>query len=203
MATVHESNVGLRRSGFEKTENPVLVFDGACGFCTWIVGFLHKRMRGPVRFVPWQRAELAELGLSQKEAQDAAWWIDGNGKRLRGHEAVARALRACRPPWHTLGTILAWPGSRWVTGRLYEFVSSNRRHLPGTTPALQMKEEDAMAAPERLCNHGGCRCKIEVDERYCGDYCRDERYTGMESKAMTCRCGHEACSGPQDPAYHT
>lgn len=60
-----------------------------------------------------------------------------------------------------------------------------------------------MRETKNLCNHAGCRCEIEPGEKYCGDYCREEPFTGMEQKPMSCRCGHEPCSSPEDPALHT
>lgn len=118
---------------------PVLIFDGACGFCTWTVDFIRYRLREPVVLVPWQRIDVRELGLTRDDVERAAWWIDIEGKKHRGHEAVSRALTACRPPWRTVGIVLSWPVMRGVSALLYRFISRNRRHLPGTTPALQRR----------------------------------------------------------------
>lgn len=119
---------------------PALIFDGACGFCTWTVDFLQARLREPVLLAPWQRIDLREIGLSRQQVEEAAWWLDAGGKKLRGHLAVARALQACRLPWRALGILLSWPGISWASAYVYQFVSRNRRHLPGTTPALRRSD---------------------------------------------------------------
>lgn len=124
----------------ETSSLPVLVYDGECGFCTWTVDFIRPRLRESVVLVPWQRAELRELGLSEPEAKQSAWWVDGEGKKLRGHRAVARAFRACSQPWRALGTLLEWPLIRALAAAIYQLVSRNRGRLPGTTPALRRKE---------------------------------------------------------------
>lgn len=115
---------------------PALVYDGECGFCTWTVELIRARLRESVLLVPWQRVDLDHVGLSANEARQAAWWIEPDGKKYRGHRAVARALRACRYPWRAVGVVLQWPLIRAVAAPLYGFVSRHRAHLPGTIPAV-------------------------------------------------------------------
>jgi hypothetical protein len=54
-----------------------------------------------------------------------------------------------------------------------------------------------------MCNRAGCECEVAKGEDYCGDYCRQEPYYGLESRLHTCRCGHDACGSVSDPAIHT
>lgn len=118
-------------------DRPLLVFDGACRFCTAIVRWLEERFVRPVDTVPWQRADLEGLGIGRRQAARFVWWIDGDGSRHKGHRAAARALRACAPPWPRVGRLL---GSRWLwflTAPGYRFVSAIRGILPGRAPACR------------------------------------------------------------------
>ena len=68
---------------------------------------------------PWQvlgDTGLAEVGLTVPDAQAAAWWVDRDGTRYRGHLAIAQALM-----WSD--------GWRRLAGRL---LSTRVMHLPGT-----------------------------------------------------------------------
>jgi len=72
---------------------------------------------GSTRVAPWQRLELAELGLTA---------------------AVAATLRAGRPVWRPIGALLVAPGFSWVAARLYNWVATHRYALPGGTPACRV-----------------------------------------------------------------
>lgn len=117
---------------------PVLVFDGQCGFCTRSVLWLLPRFRRPVRAVPYQWADLPALGLTEAETRRYAWWIDEDGRRHRGHRAMARALLACRSPWPPLGrALLLPPPVSWLAAAAYRLIARYRRFLPGATPACR------------------------------------------------------------------
>lgn len=116
---------------------PLLLFDGDCGFCTACVEWLAARMVRRARMLPWQRADLAALGLSRAEAEKVVWWIEPDGRRLAGARAMARALEACRPPWRAVGRGLRAPGARRVADGAYALVSRARGRLPGTRPACR------------------------------------------------------------------
>jgi predicted DCC family thiol-disulfide oxidoreductase YuxK len=117
-------------------EDPaVLLFDGACGFCTAATQWLARRFARPVRTAPWQAEALGRYGLSPRVAAQAAWWIEPDGTAYRGHRAIARALLACRPPWRLLGRVMDTPGSRALAWLGYELVAHMRGSLPGAEPA--------------------------------------------------------------------
>ncbi len=119
------------------TSMDTLVFDGACGFCTAVVGWIEPRLTRPARIIPWQRADLDRLGIDADEARQFVWWVDADGRRHRGHEAIARALRACHPPWRSVGRVLGFRALAPLAAAGYGLVSRSRRHLPGTTPAIR------------------------------------------------------------------
>lgn len=115
----------------------LLVFDGACGFCTGVARWAERRLPPGARAVPWQRAPLDRLGLSQAEAARVVWWIDPDGTRRPGHLAVAEALRAIGGGWGAVGSAIRVPPIRWLAAGVYRLVARFRGRLPGTTPAVR------------------------------------------------------------------
>lgn len=116
---------------------PLLLFDGACGFCTACVDWLAPRLARRTRILPWQEAGLEELGLARDDAAATVWWIEPDGARFAGAEAVAQALLSCRDPWPRLGRALLLPGIRHLAHPGYAFVARLRGHLPGVQPACE------------------------------------------------------------------
>jgi len=110
-----------------------------------------ERLSRPVSVLPWQKAALERYGLSETEAREAAWWIDGEGRRERGHRAIGRALAACGGAWTAIGWLLLLPPpAAWIAALGYRFVARYRHHLPGTTPACR-EPRDWDAARDRPC----------------------------------------------------
>jgi len=119
---------------------PLLVFDGACGFCTTAARWAAKGFDGPARAVPWQSlgdTGLRELGLSTLEAQQAAWWVDESSRLFRGHRAVGKALLAGHGGRRVAGRMVLTPPFSWAAAGLYRLVARPRRRLPGGTPACR------------------------------------------------------------------
>jgi predicted DCC family thiol-disulfide oxidoreductase YuxK len=118
-----------------------LIFDGDCSFCTASANWVAARWRGRAQAVPWQTLstdELAEHALTSDDVRSAAWWIDGAGRRSRGHLAIAQALRA-GSGWSALvGRVLLVPPFRWIGAAVYPLVARWRHRLPGGTPACRM-----------------------------------------------------------------
>ncbi|MFF5207293.1 thiol-disulfide oxidoreductase DCC family protein [Streptosporangium sp. NPDC000396] len=119
------------------TEQPVLVFDGDCGFCTTSVRFAERWIGVRARVTPWQFVDLAALGTTRERAEREVLWI-GNGRVYGGAQAVAKLLIAAGPPWSPLGLALRTPPLRWAAHVLYRLVASNRHRLPGGTPACSL-----------------------------------------------------------------
>lgn len=113
---------------------PILIFDGECGFCTSAAHYVGSRWAGTARAVAYQQLGsdgLAKLGLTTEQASRAAWWIDPGGRAHRGHLAVAGALRAAGG-WHrVLGLAISVPPLGWVAALVYQLVARWRGHLPG------------------------------------------------------------------------
>ncbi len=120
---------GSRRSG-------TLVFDGDCGFCTSSVRLLHRVGLAPgAAVVPWQRADLARLGLTREQCEQAVQWVAADGRTDSGARAVAGVLLASPPPWPVLGAALRVPPLSWLAAAVYRWGAAHRGRLPGGTPA--------------------------------------------------------------------
>jgi predicted DCC family thiol-disulfide oxidoreductase YuxK len=120
------------------TRVPVLVYDGDCGFCTSVATRISHRWRIPATAEAWQSLGedgLAELGLTPEAAQQAAWWVDGDGRQFRGHLAVANALQAARGWRRMVGGAIATPPLSWAASVGYRVVVHYRHRLPGSTRA--------------------------------------------------------------------
>jgi predicted DCC family thiol-disulfide oxidoreductase YuxK len=116
----------------------LLVFDGDCAFCTSSVDFTRRRVRPPADIEPWQRLDLAALGLTEAACRQAVQYRDRDGTWTSAGRAAAELLRESPRPWSLLGRFLELPVLSWLTERLYRVVSANRHRLPGGTPACRI-----------------------------------------------------------------
>ncbi|HEX3460460.1 MAG TPA: DUF393 domain-containing protein [Acidimicrobiales bacterium] len=124
-------------------EGPVLVYDGDCGFCTSVAAGISRHWRVPAAAMAWQdlgAGGLAELGLTPEDAQQAAWWVDPDGRRFRGHLAVAEALMAAGGWRRMVGAVLMVPPVSWAAALGYRLVVRYRYRLPGSTDACRTGE---------------------------------------------------------------
>ena len=113
--------------------NPLLVFDGECGFCTRTLGWLRLvDRRRLIETAPYQRPGVPEqLGISREQCSTSVQWRGTDGSRAEGAAAINAALA------FALGS--RWPEriyrrSAGVQQRAYRWVAENRRRLPGITP---------------------------------------------------------------------
>lgn len=120
---------------------PVLVFDGDCGFCTRSAEWVRCRLPAGsgASVEPWQRLDLDTLGLTQAEVTDAAWWVELDGRRSRGHLAIAASLRTIGGAWGVVGRALTWPVVSSIAAVAYAVVARYRHKLPGSTPACDVR----------------------------------------------------------------
>lgn len=114
---------------------PTFVYDGDCGFCTTCARFIEQRIPTEARVLPWQFADLDTLGLSAAECVEAVQWVDADGKRAAGPDAIAWLLSGSTPLWRALGRLLRLPPVRALAWPVYRWVANNRHRLPGGTPA--------------------------------------------------------------------
>ena len=124
---------------------PVLLYDGDCGFCTSCVRFIERRIRTEAEPVPWQRADLAGLGVDRAEAEAAVQWVEP-GLRKAGPDAVAVLLRRAQWYLRPLGWAASLGPVSWLLWPLYELISRHRHRLPGGTPACALPQAERDAA---------------------------------------------------------
>lgn len=117
---------------------PLLLYDGDCAFCTSCAHLLERRIRPDAAIVPWQFADLPQLGVSEEQAGAAVQWIGADGDVRSGHEAIAAMLRSAGPLYRPAGHFLVLPGISWLAARAYALVAANRHRLPGGTPACRL-----------------------------------------------------------------
>lgn len=125
---------------------PTFVYDGDCAFCTACANFIDRRIPTNARVVPWQFADLATLGLTAAECEQAVQWVGADGVRAAGPDAIARLLGASRLGWRLLGAVLRFPPVRALAWPTYRWVARNRHRMPGGTAACSLPQ----ATRERL-----------------------------------------------------
>src|SRR5262245_21097291 len=121
-------------AGATTRRRPVLLFDGDCGFCTSCAHLL-ERIGTDAEIVPWQLADLDELGITAAQAADAVQWVGEDGSVRAGHDAIAASLDAAGQPWRLVGRAIVLPGISQLAAAVYRVVARNRHRMPGGTPA--------------------------------------------------------------------
>ncbi len=128
---------------------PVLLYDGACGFCARSVAFLlrHERAPGALRFAPLDGRFGAEVrarhpGLA---GVDSVIWLepaarDRAERLLVRSEAALAASAYLRAPWPLLGRV-ARLVPRALRDRAYALVARHRRRLGGAACLVPTPEE--------------------------------------------------------------
>jgi predicted DCC family thiol-disulfide oxidoreductase YuxK len=128
---------------------PVLVYDGDCGFCTSSVTFAERRIRPSCGITPWQFAELDALGVTQSRAERELLWITPHGTVYGGAQAVAKLLLSARGGWAVLGAVLRLPPIRWIAHGVYRIIADNRDRMPGGTAACALPADKRPGAADR------------------------------------------------------
>jgi predicted DCC family thiol-disulfide oxidoreductase YuxK len=121
---------------------PVLVYDGDCAFCSSSVRWIERRIRRHPTLIPYQRAPLDELGLTEAACGEAVQWVAVDGTVESANDAVAAMLVTAGSGWRVLGRTMQLPGIRWIAGVVYRWVARNRHRLPGGTAACAIRPVD-------------------------------------------------------------
>lgn len=130
---------------------PLLVFDGDCAFCTTSADLALRLFPDAFDAVPYQRADLPALRLSEAACRARLQWVDAAATRgaarpiSAGAEAVTALLRAggrarggpLGATARLVGAVAARPPLSWLAAAVYAVVAANRSRLPGGTPACR------------------------------------------------------------------
>ncbi|MER5207521.1 DUF393 domain-containing protein [Streptomyces sp. NPDC002825] len=127
---------------------PVLVFDGDCGFCTTSARFAERRVKPRCETIPWQFADLTDLGVTSTRATHEVLWVTPTGVVYGGAQAVAKALLSAGGGWSVAGACLLLPPVRWVARGVYRLIADNRHRMPGGTSACALPRRRAAPRPE-------------------------------------------------------
>src|SRR5437899_814030 len=128
--------------GGESTQTlPVLIFDGACGFCTSCVRMARRALPGRFAAIPWQRVDdLGRFGITADDAAASVQWVDRTGRTSSGHEALANMLVSAGGLWQSLGRAMVSRPLDRPAAAVYRFVARHRHQFPGGTPACSVPE---------------------------------------------------------------
>jgi predicted DCC family thiol-disulfide oxidoreductase YuxK len=124
MATQAPTNVG----------RGLLIYDGDCGFCTRTAAWLRRRLPKGFEIQPSRRLyNLEELGLDRMKVHEAAYWVDPDGRKHRGHRAIIRAIESSGGVLGPISKIAkVWPIDL-LASRIYGVIARNRHRFPGAT----------------------------------------------------------------------
>jgi predicted DCC family thiol-disulfide oxidoreductase YuxK len=109
---------------------PLVLYDGTCGFCAFVTAWLARRAGLAGELQAWQAADLASLGLTERQASRQLWFIGGRAAS-GGCAGVAAWLRTGRAPWRQFGRLLQLPVAAQLGSVGYRVVAANRHRIPG------------------------------------------------------------------------
>jgi predicted DCC family thiol-disulfide oxidoreductase YuxK len=122
----------------------LLLFDGTCGPCTRIAGWIRRLDRGDrVRVEPNQLPGLlAAIGLTREEANRSAWAIEPGGGRFEGPACFNRVLTELGGGWAVLAEAYRLPLVPGLEEAAYRWIAVNRGRLAwlGVTPECERPE---------------------------------------------------------------
>jgi predicted DCC family thiol-disulfide oxidoreductase YuxK len=110
-------------------DEPILIYDGDCGFCRAAVRFARMRIKADLWSTAFQVADLESLGVTRQRAAGEVLWVAPDGQVSGGAQAVAKLLVAAGRPWAGIGIAIQVPVLRWAAHVSYRFVARNRRYL--------------------------------------------------------------------------
>ncbi len=119
-----------------ESKPPLLVYDGACGFCKrWVARWSHSTFER-VAYAPFQEVAGSHPGIPEAAFAEAVHLIEPDGSHFRGAEAVFRALATDprRAGW--LWAYRRVPGFSALSEACYRVVAGNRPFFTRVTDAL-------------------------------------------------------------------
>lgn len=125
-------------SPVKRRDRPVLVYDGDCGFCTSSARFLERHVPVRADIVPFQFADLGELGTTAERAEHEVLWVDRTGRVSGGADAVGRLLTDAGGAWRALGVVMRVAPVSWAAHAAYRLIATNRHRMPGGTAACRL-----------------------------------------------------------------
>jgi predicted DCC family thiol-disulfide oxidoreductase YuxK len=109
----------------------VLLFDGTCGPCTRLAGWVRRHDSiGRILVQPNQLpGVLAAHGLTRAEVDRSVWAIEPGGRRLAGAAALNRVLEELGGGWRMLAQPSRLPLLAKAEEAAYRWLAANRERL--------------------------------------------------------------------------
>ncbi|WP_179037784.1 thiol-disulfide oxidoreductase DCC family protein [Paenibacillus sp. URB8-2] len=118
---------GNSKSSADPEEASIVLIDGVCHLCGWLVTFIIPRdPLGRFRFAPLQSdigRRLLEKGGLDADGLDTVVLVE-KGEYYTESAAALRILRGLRFPWSAAYLLIAVPAP--LRNRLYRYVAKNR-----------------------------------------------------------------------------
>lgn len=121
-------------------DTPIVLFDGACGFCTWCVRFAHVRVKADLIYLPYQSVDLESLQVELSNAEKSVQFVS-DGRVLQSSAAVKAIFSHGSKPFQMLATVMGLPVLRDLMEAGYWWVAKHRGKLPGIQPPLSSTDE--------------------------------------------------------------
>jgi predicted DCC family thiol-disulfide oxidoreductase YuxK len=109
-----------------RARQPLLVYDGDCGFCTYWVRYWQRLTGERVRYAPLQEAAAGHPDIPVEEFRRAIQYFGPDGERAGGADAGFRVL--ANVPGRTSGLWLYrhLPGFAWLAELVYALIARHR-----------------------------------------------------------------------------
>ena len=122
-------------------ERLLLLFDGTCGPCTRIAGWIRRADRGGrLRVEPNQSPGLLDAScLTRSDADRSVWAIEPGGSRFEGAASFNRVLTELGAGWAKVAWVYRLPFMAAFEEAAYRWVALNRHRLAwlGVTPECE------------------------------------------------------------------
>src|SRR5262249_17324099 len=120
-------------------EKPLLIYDGACGFCKIWVRYWQARTGDAVTYTPFQDFVDEYAGIPREELKRSIWLVLPNGERFSVAEAVCLLLALSGHGWmHAAYRNV--PGCSVASEAAYRFIAKHRDFSYWATRLLWGKE---------------------------------------------------------------
>jgi predicted DCC family thiol-disulfide oxidoreductase YuxK len=137
------------------TDRPIFVYDGDCGFCSWVVDRLARSPRGDrIDWMMSQALDAPPADLTSSDLDRAAWYVARG--RAHGGFAAFRRLSLVLPALWPLAPIFWFPGVGVLGALVYRGIAARRRAISlrlglaaCRLPAARRLDATTTADPER------------------------------------------------------
>lgn len=132
---------GEAPSGFT---SPIVLTEADCGFCQKSIAQFEKYLPGDWQNVRNNTVDVTQFGLTQKDIERAAWWVEVVDNKFRLYPGAKNfgALMIRNGGWQLpIGLLTFIPPFSWIAWGVYQIIAKNRGRLPGSTPSCGLPSQ--------------------------------------------------------------